>query len=439
MSEQLPKGIERRGSKLRVSARGRGGRATATVDTVQDALIARTVMQAELCIPRNVKTLTDAYNMTVAERWKHQKDGERTKRLALKALAFFGGDMPISQLNRSEIRAYVQHIEKRTGYRGNASISGSTINRYTSPVMTMLQVACEHEWIDHLPVYKALKENKNRVRWLSDEEETTVLRLCTEWSKPDHRDFITVFLETGMRPSELFALEKRDIDFRTGMIHIFFNKTDLARSLPMTDKVRDILFARTVTRMRPFPYDNDWLDRLWVRIRTAMGLDGDFEFVPYACRHTCATRLLQDGMDLGRLQKWLGHTNIQMTMRYAHLCPTALLAGKEILERRRHHVASVTNNNIASDRLSDESLPRVRGAEHSAPADTDRIVPEVFDDRPAGDVRSTATTRSDDAASSDCGAAEPTSPRTTTNDVDATVLVQPEPVLDELNPWNDFI
>ena len=381
--EQLPSGVTRRGAKLRVSVRESGKRATATVETMRDAIDARTVMRAELCAtPKpHTKTLQDALNMAWDERWRHQKDGTRTKRIALKALLFFGKDTPIEHINRSELAVYVQSIEKRAGYRDNASLANGTINRALSPLVTMLRVAYEHEWIDRLPVYKARKENKGRIRWLSDEEERTVLSLCNEWGKRDHADFIEVFLETGMRPAELFALEKRDIDFRTNMIHIWFNKTDLSRSLPMTERVREILFARTVTRNRPFPYDNNWLDREWARIRLVMELQDDREFVAYACRHTCATRLLQDGMRLEELQKWLGHTNIAMTMRYAHLCPSALLAGKTILERRRQREASNHNiNDAVNGGVRNGSVPRMRRTEHSTPANERGAVPGMSDE-----------------------------------------------------------
>ena len=145
-------------------------------------------------------------------------------------------------------------------------------------------------------------------------------------------------------------------------IHIFENKTDHPRSLPMTKRVRSILFARTVTRMKPFPFEGRWLDYVWTRIRNTMGFANDPQFVPYACRHTCATRLLQRGFSLPELQKWLGHKSLTMTMRYAHLSPTALLKGAELLEQQEvpHEMPQDTRNPspINVDGADDE---RVRG------------------------------------------------------------------------------
>jgi site-specific recombinase XerD len=80
-----------------------------------------------------------------------------------------------------------------------------------------------------------------------------------------------------------------------------------------------------------FPYNNSWLDGLWSRLRTAMKLSGDKQFVPYALRHTCASRLIQRGQSLRVVGDWLGHKSLSITMRYAHLSPTNLLDAVKVL------------------------------------------------------------------------------------------------------------
>lgn len=48
-------------------------------------------------------------------------------------------------------------------------------------------------------------------------------------------------------------------------------------------------------------------------------LDSDKELVLHTLWRTCATRLVKGGIDLPRVQMFLGHQTIQMTLRYAHL------------------------------------------------------------------------------------------------------------------------
>ncbi|MET3648269.1 integrase [Phyllobacterium ifriqiyense] len=50
-------------------------------------------------------------------------------------------------------------------------------------------------------------------------------------------------------------------------------------------------------------------------------------------RHTCASRLLRGGIDIRRVQIWLGHQTLSMTMRYAHLATNDLDSCVAVLER----------------------------------------------------------------------------------------------------------
>ena len=50
----------------------------------------------------------------------------------------------------------------------------------------------------------------------------------------------------------------------------------------------------------------------------------DPQVVPHVLRHTCASRLAQSGVDIKRIQEFLGHRTLSMTLRYAHLSPKHL-------------------------------------------------------------------------------------------------------------------
>lgn len=57
----------------------------------------------------------------------------------------------------------------------------------------------------------------------------------------------------------------------------------------------------------------------WNEAKAEMGLADDRDLVPHVLRHTCASRLVKGGIDIRRVQMWLGHQTLTMTMRYAHL------------------------------------------------------------------------------------------------------------------------
>jgi integrase len=73
-------------------------------------------------------------------------------------------------------------------------------------------------------------------------------------------------------------------------------------------------------------------DKAWAWAREQMGMKDDFEFIIHALRHTCASRLVNAGMDLYVVKEWLGHSSIQVTERYAHLNPVKLVHAATMLE-----------------------------------------------------------------------------------------------------------
>ena len=77
------------------------------------------------------------------------------------------------------------------------------------------------------------------------------------------------------------------------------------------------------------PYQSD---KAWAWVRKEMGLKDDKDFILHALRHTCASRLVNAGIDLYVVKEWLGHSSIQVTERYAHLAPQKLADAVNALE-----------------------------------------------------------------------------------------------------------
>lgn len=111
------------------------------------------------------------------------------------------------------------------------------------------------------------------------------------------------------------------------------NKGDRPRSIPMTRRTRIILEERHhITRSKPFTISVDEAERAWQWVRAKMGLEREAEFCIHMLRHSCASRLVNAGVDLYVVKEWLGHSSIQITERYAHLNPMKLVHAVEMLE-----------------------------------------------------------------------------------------------------------
>lgn len=341
---KLPKGIRQRGNSLMVDATYRDERRTSTIKledhtTVELAVAEAVKKKSEMVYSMQtgkstvqeskVWTIGKAYERACSAQWTTEGT-DRQKLNGKMAVTFFGSETKLDKIDLNEVDEWVAELEDD----GNAD---ATINRKLSALQTMMTVAKDRGGLNVLPKMPRRKEFNGRIRFLSQPEETTALQLLGQWGKDDERDAVVVLIDTGMRSGELVRIEERDVDLKGNLIHIWKTKADQPRAVPMTKRVKAVIERRIAAvagtgEARVFPYHKQWLRHTWDRLRSAMGLDKDLQFVVHALRHTCASRLVQRGVPLKVVQEWLGHKTIIMTMRYSHLAPANLAAAVAVLE-----------------------------------------------------------------------------------------------------------
>jgi len=133
-----------------------------------------------------------------------------------------------------------------------------------------------------------------------------------------------LMFETGMRPVEIFRLRREDVSVERGRLQVTKGKTKASiRRVHLSDKAKAILKARLKRFDGDFLFphnDKDGenptspLDKIHRKAIRDLG----FKFRLYDCRHTFATRALENGIDLLTLAALLGHANLKMVSRYAH-------------------------------------------------------------------------------------------------------------------------
>ncbi|MCG2750370.1 MAG: site-specific integrase [Desulfobacteraceae bacterium] len=131
-------------------------------------------------------------------------------------------------------------------------------------------------------------------------------------------------LFTGMRASEIFKLEWRDIDFDRGFIHIRDPKGGPDQKIPLNDSTRDLLNNHPRGKSQYVFPGRKGKQRTTVQkasnaIKKEAGLPKEFRPM-HGLRHTYASMLASSGkVDMYTLQKLLTHKSPVMTQRYAHL------------------------------------------------------------------------------------------------------------------------
>ena len=329
---KLPKGIRERNGRYQMILTHGGRQYSETFDTIEEAVEARRETQRRIMAEAvttgkscRTTTLKDAVDRTYKIRWSGTK-AERTSMINANCLIrYFGPNTKLTAITTNLVASMIEDLKAR-------GLSSSTINRKLACLSVILQVAEDCGYANAKPVLTRRKEYRGRDRFVSPDEEQRMLLILGQWGKTNHCDAIITLIDTGMRTGELFKIQVQDVNFhkgKYGIITLWRTKNDHPRSVPMTKRVSALIRARidTVTSKptdRVFPFNQDWLRRVWDRMKQTMGCADDKQFVPHILRHTCASRLIQRGIPLMMVQKWMGHESIQSTMRYAHLAPDAL-------------------------------------------------------------------------------------------------------------------
>ena len=227
-------------------------------------------------------------------------------------------------------------------------VKPASINRELTCLRKAFSLAKrEWEWCRENPMSRVSLEKgaTKRDRWLTDDEEMRLLAACPLWL----RELVLFALHSGMRLGEILALTWSGVDLFRRTVTVFRSKNGERRTVPLNQTVMSLLTGKARVRHLKttlvFPsragtrLDPNHLRRALRPVMAKAGIvDGHF----HDLRHTFATRLVQSGVDLYKVQRLLGHKSPMMTQRYAHHYPESLRDGVEILDRRRHRDTKLT-------------------------------------------------------------------------------------------------
>lgn len=170
-----------------------------------------------------------------------------------------------------------------------------------------------------------------RTREYLTEVEVDKLVGATKRNRWGHRDgtMILVSYRHGLRASELTDLRWDQVDFATATLHVRRVKQgtpsthpvrgDELRALRRLQREQEPRSPFVFTSERGSPFTTAGFARMVERAGIEAGLG--FKAHPHMLRHACGYKLANDGHDTRALQAYLGHKNIQHTVRYTELAP----------------------------------------------------------------------------------------------------------------------
>jgi integrase len=250
------------------------------------------------------------------------------------------GRLPLTSLDVSRVDAFVAR---------RAHLSPKTVHNHLTLLISMLRLAVDLGWLRSVPRIKKPKIVLDAdYRYLrSDQEIADFLRAA---QAEDEHVYVmySMAVYTGLRAGELAGLRWSDIDLKRRLITVRRSYTGATKSgrirhVPILDPLLPLLRAWRLRHPGSLVFTNRdgrmqgksarVFQEVLHRVLGRAGFESPvvsgkrrWYITFHGLRHTFASHWMMRGGDLFKLQKILGHSSIEMTMRYAHLAPDAFNA-----------------------------------------------------------------------------------------------------------------
>jgi len=272
----------------------------------------------------------------------------------IKVLKTFFTGLNLDEITAHKVQTFKSERLKafKTLKDGSAKvITSTTVNRQLTCLKSIFNKAIAWGKFSSLnPVkgIKLFKENNARLRFLEKEEITSLITHCNL----PLQAIVIVAVNTGMRKGEIMGLKWHDIDFKRGIFHLYNTKNGEKREIPANETV-----INTLISVRKHPES----ELIFVKptgepfgdfkksFFTACRNSGIKNFRFHDLRHTFASQLVMNGVDLNTVRELLGHKTITMTLRYSHLSPNHKKEAVETLNK------SIDTNTGTNDKLDVEA------------------------------------------------------------------------------------
>jgi integrase len=251
-------------------------------------------------------------------------------------LPFFG-DQQIATIDWHRVTEFKAANARAISPETGRPLSRKTVNEHIAVLSSMFERAVEWRYLRMNPCrgVRRLKVPpttfKFYVRQQSEAFLAAALRVEPKWYA-----FFLVGFRTGLRLGEIIALEWGDLDLVTGQLHVRRSRTRNKTTPPKGGRERIVEMSPAVVAALKehrhlngdlvFPQADgshvtrDIVKHPYGRVIRAAALPA---IRIHDMRHSFASQLVIAGVPLKAVQELLGHTDIKMTMRYAHLAPGA--------------------------------------------------------------------------------------------------------------------
>lgn len=261
-----------------------------------------------------LKDLTKQYILASETDGKSHLTIKRIQNAADAFMRWIGEDRAITEVSPHMIEEYKRN--RLTEYTPRKTkLTKAGLNSELKHVKAMFNWSLKMGMISRSPFIgvEFVKTGEKPVRFLTTGEIKSLYEKIALAQDDDARALITVYLQTGARRSELLPPKFGwgNVDFIRRSI-ILVGKRMKRRTLPINDLLVEIMKNREGFE-HPFDFSPDQVSRI---VRKYYKLAGIENAGVHTLRKTCGSLLIQYGVDIYRVSKWLGHSTVTVTERH---------------------------------------------------------------------------------------------------------------------------
>lgn len=244
------------------------------------------------------------------------------------------GKYGLQQLVAGDATAFIDLLKIKTGIRTDRGYSSGHINKYVQALQLFSRYVRETGKTGIGFRLERLEDSRSKPTWLTVAE-VHALYQATDDTALGIRDraMLAVFYGCGLRLNEGASLEVSDVLTERGLLYVRKGKGYKERYVPISGRAYELLqlyidhgrpqLLQSATAMlfiglnKGIPLTKQ---SLYIRIKQLAKKAGIIKSIgTHALRHSIATHLLQSGMELERIQEFLGHGQLDSTQIYTHL------------------------------------------------------------------------------------------------------------------------
>lgn len=250
-------------------------------------------------------------------------------------------DKYIGDIKAADLQGFVLFLKRKEA-------APASINKMFSILRGIMEYAVVHEYIPESPIKKTFYQKVTQTK-LDYYQEYEIRALLDQNKDEEIYPILFLAVHTGMRLSEILGLCWDCIDFQGSKITISrtlvktrlqeSTKNNKVRYFPMSPRLREMFLELRIKRTesnfvflsnKGIPYNSDHFRERHFHKACEKAIIRKLRF--HDLRHTFASHHMMKGGDLYELSKLLGHSDVTMTQRYAHLSEDHLVKASAIVD-----------------------------------------------------------------------------------------------------------